>query len=91
MSVEEAKAFSAEHVVALKNIAIENADAEMVKKVAAAEGGEATQLETMHKFEEAAAKKRRVKNVLDRMDSKRFANVQQKRFNPDPIIRGQVH
>ena len=39
MSVEEAKALSAEHVASLKNIAIENVDAEMVKKVAATEGG----------------------------------------------------
>ena len=87
MSIEEAKTLSAEHVAALKNIAIETADAEVVKEIAAEEGGEANQLETMHQFEAAAAKKRKLSNVLDRMDAKRFANVQKKRFNPDPIIR----
>ena len=91
MSVEEAKAFSAEHAASLKNIAIENDDAEMVKKVAAEEGGEASQLKTMSHFEEEAARKKKVSSVLDRMDAKRFANVQQKRFNPDPHYQGQMY
>ena len=59
----------------------------MVKEIAAEKGGEASQLETMQKFEAAAAKNRKVSNVLDWMDAKRFANVQQKRSNPDPIIK----
>ena len=42
MSIEEAKDLSAEHVAALKNIAIETADAEVVKEIAAEEGGEAS-------------------------------------------------
>ena len=71
----------------MKNIAIETADAEVVKEIAAEEGGEATQLESLQQFEAAAAKRRKLSNVLDRMDAKRFANVQQKRSNPDPIIR----
>ena len=87
MSLEEAKALLAEHVAALKNIAIETTDVEVVKDIAAEEGGEATQLESLQQFEAAAAKKRKLSNVLDRMDAKRFANVQQKRFNPDHVIR----
>ena len=59
----------------------------MVKEIAAEEGGEASQLETMQRFQAATAKKKKISNVLDRMDAKRFANVQQKRSNPDPIIR----
>ena len=78
---------SAEHVAALKNIAIETADADVVKEIAAEEGGEASQLETLHRFEAAAAKKQKISKVLDRMDAKRFTDVQQKRYNPDPIIR----
>ena len=44
MSIEEVRALSAEHVAALKNIAIETADADVVKEIAAEEGGEASQL-----------------------------------------------
>ena len=42
MTIQEAKDLSAEHVAALKNIAIETADAEVVREIAAEEGGEAT-------------------------------------------------
>ena len=76
MSIEEARVLSAEHVAALKNVTIETADAEVVKEIAAEEGGEATQLETLHQFEAAAAKKRKISKVLDKMDAKRFVGVQ---------------
>ena len=75
MSIEEAKALSAEHISALKNIAIETADAEVVKEIAAEEGGEATQLKTLQQFEASAAKRKRLSNALDRMDARRFENV----------------
>ena len=39
MSIEEARDLSTEHVAALKNIAIEAADADVVKEIAAEEGG----------------------------------------------------
>ncbi|KAL4590854.1 hypothetical protein LXL04_003798 [Taraxacum kok-saghyz] len=87
MSVEEARILSVEHILALKNIAIEAADADVVKYIAAEEGGEATQLETLHQFEAADAKKQKISKVLDQMDAKRYAGVQHKSFNPDPIIR----
>ena len=41
----------------------------------------------MFHFEEEAAKKKKLGSILDKMDEKRFADVQKKRFNPDPIIR----
>ena len=87
MSIQEARDLSAEHVAALKNIAIETADAEAAKEIAAEEGGEASQLETLQKFAAAAAKKKKISSVLDRVDAKQFANVLQKRSNPDPIIK----
>ena len=83
MTVEEARVLSAKHIAALKNIATENADAEMVKKVAAEEGGKATQRKHLFHLEEETAKKKKLGNILDRMDEKRFANVQKKRFNCD--------
>ena len=87
MSVEDAKALSAEHITALKNLAIENADAEIVKKMAAEEGGEESQVKTLSLFERESAKRKKLGSILDRMDEKRFANVQHKQHNPDPIIR----
>ncbi|KAL4586416.1 hypothetical protein LXL04_011052 [Taraxacum kok-saghyz] len=87
MSVEEARKYQAEHIAALHNIAIEAADDDVVKEIAAEEGGESSQLKALHQFEAAAAKKQKISNILDRMDAKRYANVQNKRYNPDPIIK----
>lgn len=87
MSIEKVRELSTEHVAALHNIAIESADADVVRKIAAEEGGEASQLEVLHSFEAAAAKKHKISKVLDRMDAKRYADVQHKRHNPDPITK----
>ena len=78
MCVEEARSYSAENIAALRNIATENEDAEVVKKVAAEEGGEASQLKTLFRFEEEAARKKKVGSILDRMDEKRFTGVQKR-------------
>ena len=47
----------------------------MVKKVAAKEGGEASQLKTLSRFEEEATRKKKVGIIRDRIEEKRFANV----------------
>ena len=91
MLVEDARNYSAEYIVALLNIATEHQDAEVIKKVAAKEGREASQRKTLFHFEEEAVKKKKIGSILYRMDDKRFAGVQNRRFNPDPHDEVQVY
>ena len=85
--MEDARNYSVEHIAALQNIATKNQDAEIVKRVAAEEGGEASQSKTLFRFEEEAARKKKLGSILNRMDEKRFAGVHKRRLNPDPIVR----
>ena len=89
MLVEDARNYSVEHIAAPHNIATKNQDAEVVKKVAAEQGGKASQRKTLFHFEEEAVKKKKIGSILYRMDDKRFAGVQNRRFNPVPIIRAR--
>ena len=82
-----ARVYSTEHIAALQNLATLNQDAEVVNKIAAQEGGEDTQCENLFRFEEEAARKKKIGGILDKMDQKRYADVHKRRLNPDPIIR----
>ena len=87
LSLEEAWAFSAEHITALQNFATLNQDAEVAKEFAAEEGGEDSQRKQLFRFKEEIARKKKIGNILDKMDLKRYADVHERRINPDPIIR----
>ncbi|KAL4591131.1 hypothetical protein LXL04_004081 [Taraxacum kok-saghyz] len=88
VSIEDAKLITAEHQAAYRNKTVQVEYVEAVKKVISSKGGIKPQLDSLSRFEEEVAKKKKkIGDILIKIDRSNYADVHTRRCNPDPIIK----
>lgn len=88
LSFEEAKAFVAEHNIATINQVIYQLDStKVIPEIATTEGSLYECKKTLKKFNDEVDKKKRVDEILNKIDRSTCTDIFLRRFSPDLILK----